>query len=60
MYYATNWPGTLRFRIGGAVRHSRNNFGARRIDVWFSAQGREWHGVNLGDSQILRCKRLKG
>lgn len=58
-YYASNWPGTLKIRIGGAVRHSRNNFGAQRTDVWFKWDGADWHGVNVGDGQILRCKRLK-
>lgn len=60
IYYATNWPGTLRIRIGGAARHSRNNFGAQRTDVWFRHAGADWHGVNIGDNQILRCKRTKG
>lgn len=60
IYYASNWPGTLKIRIGGAVRHSRNNFGAQRTDVWFRHAGAEWHGVNIGDNQLLRCKRLKG
>jgi hypothetical protein len=31
-----------------------------RRDVWFSLEGESWHGVNIGDNEILRCHRLKG
>lgn len=55
----SNWPGSLSLPVL-AVRASRNNFGAQRTDVWFRHEGREWHGVNVGDNQILRCRRLKG
>lgn len=55
----TNWPASLSLPVS-AVRHSRNNFGAQRTDVWFRFEGQEWHGVNVGDNQILRCRRLKG
>lgn len=41
------------------VRKSRNNFGAQRTDVDFSFDGSRWHGVNIGDNQILRVKRCK-
>lgn len=32
-----------------------------RYDVWFTyGDGRNiWHGVNIGDNQIVRCRRLK-
>lgn len=54
-----NWPGTLRFDVT-ACRRSRNNFGADRLDVWFFGPDRRvWHGVNIGDNQVLRCKRTK-
>jgi hypothetical protein len=60
VYYASNWPGSLKLRIGGAVRHSQNNWGAHRVDVWFTGpDGRPWWGVNIGDNQILRCRRIK-
>lgn len=55
----TNWPGTLTVHSQFEYRKSRNNFGAPRTDVWFRFNGRDWHGVNLGDSEILRCRRLK-
>lgn len=55
----TNWPGTLRY-AATAVRKGRHNIAGERIDVWFKDHlGREWHGVNLGDNDILRAKRLK-
>lgn len=54
----TNWPGSLRLNVMRA-RESRNNWGARRIDVWFRCDGREWYGVNVGDNQILHCRRVK-
>lgn len=43
------------------VRLSFHNFAGRdgRRDVWFRWMGRDWHGVNVGDSQILRCKALR-
>lgn len=31
-----------------------------RTDVWFTGpDGRNWHGVNIGDNQICRCRRVK-
>lgn len=47
-----------RFRITGHS-YSRNNFGAQRMDVWFRAFGANWHGVNVGDNDILRVKKTK-
>ena len=41
------------------ARDSVNNFGAQRRDVWFRCDGSIWHGVNLGDNDIVRCKRTK-
>lgn len=55
----TNWPGTLRL-IPFRVRKGRHNIGRIRFDVWFTGpDGKAWHGVNIGDNQICRCKRLK-
>jgi len=41
------------------TRHSQNNWGAKRIDVWFNFDGHTWHGVNIGDNDIVRCRRNK-
>lgn len=40
--------------------HSRNNWGILRQDVWFKADGAMWWGMNIGDNDIVRCKRIKG
>lgn len=55
----TNWPGTLSF--SAEVRRSDHNIAGKngRRDVWFDFDGYVWHGVNIGDNQILRCKRTK-
>lgn len=60
-YTVGNWCGTLSFPVYG-VRSSFHNFAGRdgRRDFWFTAFGREWHGVNIGDSQIARVRALKG
>lgn len=56
----SNWPGTLRFHA--YARESRHNWSnVQRTDAWFvGPDGRQWYGVNLGDNQILRCRRIKG
>lgn len=41
------------------MTRSRNNWGVRRTDVWFRCDGATWHGVNLGDNDIVRCRRNK-
>lgn len=55
---AGSWDGSISYPVRN-VRKSRNNFGAERTDVDFYITGRRWHGVNLGDNQILRVKRCK-
>lgn len=49
-----------RLRVS-CSRKSWHNFAGRdgRTDVWFRMDGSEWHGVNIGDSDIVRVKRLK-
>lgn len=54
------WASTETERISiTSFRKSRNNFGAQRLDIWFYLDGRRWHGVNLGDNDIVRVKRTK-
>ena len=56
-----NWPSTLVF-IGCRYRTSYHNFAGKngRTDVWFCGpDGHTWHGVNIGNHQIVRCKRTK-
>jgi hypothetical protein len=59
-YKVTTWNGTV-IRDNVPVKHSWHNFAGRdgRLDVWFTFDGSQWHGVNIGDSQILRVKRNK-
>jgi hypothetical protein len=55
----TDWAGHLEFNV---TRHKfgRHNIGQLRLDVWFiDSHGHEWHGINIGDNNLLRCKRLK-
>ena len=59
-----NWPGTLTFPVL-RQKISRNNWGAKRTDVWFrvpTGKGYDslWHGVQVGEwSQVVRCRRNK-
>lgn len=41
------------------VSVSRHNWGIWRTDLWFYADGSTWHGVNIGDNDIVRCRRNK-
>lgn len=55
----SNWPGSLRYVCTGA-RKSAHNIGRIRIDAWFvGPDGHVWHAVNIGDSQIARCRRTR-
>lgn len=56
----TNWPGTLKLTPHRASK-GRHNIGRTRVDVWFREDefGSEWHGVNIGDSDILHCRKVK-
>lgn len=61
-YKVANWPDSLSFPVT-RIRVARRGggFGADRVDVWFTGpDGKPWHGVNRGDNQIARCRRLKG
>ena len=56
----TNWPGTLSLSVYG-IRKSFHNFAGRdgRTDFYFMFEGKEWHGVNIGDQQFSRVHVLK-
>lgn len=41
-----------------SVKKSGHNM-ADRFDAWFRFEGFVWHGVNIGDNEILRCRRTK-
>jgi hypothetical protein len=58
----TNWSGTLRFFPNLFTKKKVAAFRSliEREDVWFTGPDRkQWHGINKGDNQILRAKRLK-
>lgn len=55
----TNWPGSLQFTPRGMASISRTNWGHTRVDVWFAFDGFVWNGRNIGDNQLLHCKRTK-
>jgi len=56
----SDWPGVHKIKARH-IRKSFHNFAGQngRTDVWFCLDGSEWHGVNIGDNQILRVKRNK-
>ena len=56
----TNWDGSLVIPVSYS-KHSRHNMSrSGRWDLWFEFDGGRWHGVNIGDMQLTRVKRLKG
>jgi hypothetical protein len=57
---ATNWPGSLVFKVGHIAK-GRHNMARVRYDTWFTGpDGHEWHGVQFGDNtQLLHCKRTR-
>jgi hypothetical protein len=55
----TNWPGSLRLRVG-MVKRGKHNIARVRYDFWFSFEGHLWHGYQIGDNtQLATCKRTK-
>ena len=63
-HVVSNWPGSLKFPVERVRRSTSRGFGPWpiiRYDVWFRDHtGAAWWGVNKGDNQILRCRRVKG
>lgn len=58
----TNWTGAFSFPVQWSKRSDVcvfGKYGTQRLDVWFTAFGAKWHGKNIGDNDILRCKRVK-
>lgn len=55
-----NWPGSLKIPVT-SQRKSWHNFAGKngRTDIWFTFKGNRYHGVNVGDNQILRVRKLK-
>ena len=58
-HFATDWAGELRFRVH-TLSKGRHNIARTRFDAWFlGPEGQPWHGVNIGDNDILRCRRVQ-
>jgi len=67
--YPNTYPASGQCWIGNAMRvsgryksrriHSPIGGRIQRINVWFSHNDKHYHGVNLGDNNIVRCKRIK-
>ena len=56
----TNWPGTLSVKVDRVKMSNHNMVGRNgRTDVWFTWQGCKWHGVNIGEQQLCRVRRVK-
>jgi hypothetical protein len=65
----TNWPGTLEF-MTAYVKRGRHVVAGQHVTqrktVYFRVskttdagrQGEYWSGVNIGDNDILRCRRI--
>lgn len=55
----TDWPGELKI-LPTHVRKLRHPFARQAWLVYFRGpDGKQWSGKNIGDSQLLRCRRLK-
>lgn len=59
-WFASQWAGGLKLPVSN-VRRSWHNMAGRegRTDCDFHFDGSRWHGVNIGDSQLLRVRRCK-
>lgn len=59
-WFVTQWTDGLRIPAYN-IRKSWHNMAGKdgRTDVDFSFDGSRWHGVNIGDNQMLRVKRCK-
>ncbi len=56
----TNWPDSLSFRVRDFRRRKHNWFGIQQMYVWFyGPENRVWLGRQVGDTDCIRCKRLK-
>lgn len=57
--FVATWDGSFEFMVCNQ-NTSRHNTAGKRFDLWFvGPDGKNWHGVNIGDNDIVRCHRLK-
>jgi hypothetical protein len=58
-YKVSNWPGSISLVGFGQRKRYGGGLGVDRVDVWFKFNGKNFWGVNRGDNQILRVRRVK-
>lgn len=61
-YFVGTWAAkdTDRIKVYHTTTSFHNMAGRDgRRDVWFNLDGKRWHGVNIGDNDIVRCKMTK-
>ena len=57
--FVGTWEGSFNFQVCNR-NTSKHNMAGKRLDLWFvGPDGKTWHGVNIGDNQIVRCHRNK-
>ena len=58
-YHVGTWDGSYRWNA--YVKTSWHNFAGKdgRRDCWFNINGQRWHGVNIGNSDMVHAKRVK-
>jgi len=54
----TNWPGTLKI-LPTRITKGNHNMCGTRLDVYFKLGDKWFHGLNLGDNQVLRVNTIK-
>ena len=55
----TNWPASLVIEPT-KIKEGKHNIARIRRDVWFTFEGKNFHGVQYGDSsELCRVKALK-
>ena len=58
-HFAADWAGEIKFRVH-TISKGRHNIARTRVDAWFiGPDNQPWHGVNIGDNDILRCRRVQ-
>ena len=58
-YYVGTWDCTYKWNA--YVKTSWHNFAGKdgRRDCWFKIKDQLWHGVNIGNNDIVHAKRIK-
>jgi hypothetical protein len=55
----SNWPGSYQFPVH-SMTSGKHNMAGKRLDVWFKDHmGHEWHGINIGDNDLVRAVKIK-